>query len=79
MLLGPPVWCLVATSKWRQPWYPVQELYGLIWAYMGPPDKKPVLPKYECLEMLEEGEFLDANDDSIGGGITTTWWTRSTG
>ena len=55
-------------SKVRQPWYPVQELYGLIWAYMGPPDKKPVLPKYECLEMLEDGEFLEANDDSIGGG-----------
>ena len=55
-------------SKVRQPWYPVQELYGLIWAYMGPPDKKPVLPKYECLEVLEEGEFLEANDDSIGGG-----------
>ena len=23
----------------RQPWYPVQELYGLVWAYMGPPEK----------------------------------------
>ena len=52
----------------RQPWYPVQELYGLIWAYMGPPNKKPVLPRYECLESLEEGEFLETNDDSIGGG-----------
>jgi nitrite reductase/ring-hydroxylating ferredoxin subunit len=57
-----------ARDKVRQPWYPVQELYGLIWAYMGPPDKKPVLPRYECLEVLEEGEFLEANDDSIGGG-----------
>jgi nitrite reductase/ring-hydroxylating ferredoxin subunit len=52
----------------RQPWYPVQELYGLIWAYMGPPDKKPVLPRYECLDLLDEGEFLEANDHSIGGG-----------
>ena len=68
VLLDPPVWCLVATPKQRQPWYPVQELYGLICSYMGPPDKKPVLPKYECLEMLEEGECLEANDDSIGGG-----------
>ena len=34
----------------RQPWYPVQERYGLIFAYMGPPEKKPVLPRYECLE-----------------------------
>ena len=55
-------------SKVRQPWYPVQELYGLIWAYMGPPEKKPVLPRYECLEVLEDGEFLEANDNSIGGG-----------
>ena len=40
----------------RQPWYPVQERYGLIFAYMGPPEKKPVLPRYDCLEMLEPGE-----------------------
>jgi len=52
----------------RQPWYPVQELYGLIWAYMGPPARKPVLPRYECLEVLAEGEFIEADDSSIGGG-----------
>lgn len=52
----------------RQPWYPVQEQYGLIWAYMGPPDRKPVLPRYECLENLDKGEFLEADDNSIGGG-----------
>ncbi len=57
-----------ARDKVRQPWYQVQELYGLIWAYLGPPNKKPVLPRYECLELLEDGEFLEANDDSIGGG-----------
>ena len=57
-----------ARGKVRQPWYPVQELYGLVWAYMGPPDKKPVLPRYECLETFEEGEFLEADDNSIGGG-----------
>lgn len=52
----------------RQPWYPVQEQYGLIWAYMGPPERKPVLQRYECLENLDEGEFLEADDSSIGGG-----------
>jgi nitrite reductase/ring-hydroxylating ferredoxin subunit len=57
-----------ARGKIRQPWYPVQEQYGLVWAYMGPPEKKPVLPRYECLEQLEEGEFLEADDRSIGGG-----------
>ena len=55
-------------SKVRQPWYPVQEHYGLIWVYMGPPGKRPVLPLYECLEQLKEGEFLEADDNSIGGG-----------
>jgi nitrite reductase/ring-hydroxylating ferredoxin subunit len=54
--------------KVRQPWYPLQERYGLIWAYLGPPDKKPVLPRWECLEVLDEGEFLEADDSSIGGG-----------
>lgn len=57
-----------ARDKVRQPWYPVQELYGLVWAYLGPPEKKPVLPRYECLETLDEGEFLETNDNSIGGG-----------
>lgn len=55
-------------DKVRQPWYPLQEHYGLIWAYMGPPDKKPVLPTYECLDVLDAGEFLETDDSSIGGG-----------
>ncbi|TFY97542.1 aromatic ring-hydroxylating dioxygenase subunit alpha [Ramlibacter rhizophilus] len=55
-------------DKVRQPWYPVQELYGLVWAYLGPPERKPVLPRYECLEQLEPGEFLETDDNSIGGG-----------
>jgi phenylpropionate dioxygenase-like ring-hydroxylating dioxygenase large terminal subunit len=52
----------------RQPWYPVQERYGLIWAFMGPPERKPVLPRYDALEALEAGEFVEADDSSIGGG-----------
>ena len=57
-----------ARDQVRQPWYPVQEQYGLIWAYLGPAAKQPVLPRYECLEALGEGEFLEADDSSIGGG-----------
>ncbi len=52
----------------RQPWYPVEERYGLVFAYLGPPDKRPVLPRYECLETLEPGEFVEADDSSIGSG-----------
>ena len=55
-------------EKVRQPWYPVQERYGLIFAYLGPPDSKPILPTYECLEVMGEGEFVEADDSSIGGG-----------
>ena len=55
-------------DKARQPWYPVEERYGLIFAYMGPPERKPILPLYECLEVLDEGEFVEADDSSIGGG-----------
>src|ERR1051326_7944393 len=44
----------------RQPWYPVQERYGIVFAYMGPPEKMPVLPRYDILEDLEEGEFIQA-------------------
>ena len=52
----------------RQPWYPVEERYGLIFAYMGPAEKRPVLPRYECLENLEPGEMIEADDTSLGGG-----------
>ena len=55
----------------RQPWYPVEERYGLVFAYLGPPAKKPLLPRYECLEVLQPEEFVEADDSSIGsGGIT---------
>lgn len=52
----------------RQPWYPVQERYGLVWAYLGPPARKPLLPQYDALENLGPGEWIEADDSSIGGG-----------
>lgn len=55
-------------GKVRQPHYPVQERYGLIFAYMGPPEKQPVLPRYDVLENLNPGEFIEADDSSIGSG-----------
>ena len=55
-------------ARIRQPWYPAQERYGLIFAYMGPPERKPILPRYECLEAMDAGEFLEADDTSLGGG-----------
>ncbi|MBN9088420.1 MAG: aromatic ring-hydroxylating dioxygenase subunit alpha [Reyranella sp.] len=52
----------------RQPWYPTEDRYGLVFAYLGPPEKKPVLPRYECLEAMGPGEFVEADDSSIGSG-----------
>lgn len=55
-------------DRFRQPWYPLEERYGMVFAYMGPSEKKPLLPRFECLEMLEDGEFIDADDSGIGTG-----------
>ena len=52
----------------RQPCYPLEERYGLVFAYLGPPDRKPVLPRYNILETLEPGELIEADDSSIGSG-----------
>lgn len=52
----------------RQPWYPVREYHGVVFAYMGPPDRKPAFPVYDVLENLNEGEFVLADDSSFGGG-----------
>ena len=61
----------------RQPWYPVQERYGLIFAYLGPPEKKPALPRWDILENLEPDEFIEA-DDNIASGprVVPCNWTH---
>jgi phenylpropionate dioxygenase-like ring-hydroxylating dioxygenase large terminal subunit len=55
-------------ERYRQPWYPVAERYGLVFAYMGPLAKQPLLPRYDTLEALGPGQRLVANGDSIGSG-----------
>ena len=40
-------WSAKARSNYRQPWYPVGERYGLIFAYMGPLDRK----RHRCRAM----------------------------
>ena len=55
-------------GKVRQPWYPVEERYGLIFAYLGPPEKKPLLPRYDLLEDLDDGEVIVADDSNLGSG-----------
>lgn len=57
-----------ARDKFRQPWYPAAERYGLVWAYLGPPERKPLLPRYSPFEQLDEGEQLFTDDRNIGSG-----------
>lgn len=45
----------------RQPWYPVEDIYGLVFAYMGPPEKRPVLPRWQVFENLAPGETIFAH------------------
>ncbi len=44
----------------RQPWYPLVEKYGLIFTYMGPPDKEPAFPRFSLCEDVGEDEFISA-------------------
>ena len=50
----------------RQPWYPLREQYGLVWTYMGPPDRMPFLPRWDVLENLSDQEEYQAVDNSWG-------------
>jgi phenylpropionate dioxygenase-like ring-hydroxylating dioxygenase large terminal subunit len=50
----------------RQPWYPVAERYGLVFAYLGPPDKRPVLPRYDNLENVTAAEELWSTVSGFG-------------
>ena len=53
----------------RQPWYPVVEELGAIWAYMGPPEKQPLFPSFSCFEGLGKGEKIEAAYFSAHGEI----------
>ena len=59
-------------EKCRQPWYPVEELYGLVFAYMGPQDRMPVLPRWAAFENLPPDQKIvpDAASYSVGGDDT---------
>lgn len=55
-------------GNYRQPWYPAQERYGLVFVYMGPPERRPILPRYEPLEVLQPGEWIEPDGTSLGSG-----------
>src|SRR3989475_3950010 len=69
---------LTFKNKSRQPSSPTVELGGLIWAYMGPPELEPPLPKFAWTQspathrhvskVIEECNWLQA----LEGGIDTS-------
>jgi 5,5'-dehydrodivanillate O-demethylase len=46
-------------EKISHPAYPVKKLAGLLFAYMGPPEKKPLLPKWDILVRKDGVRKLD--------------------
>jgi Rieske [2Fe-2S] domain len=52
----------------RQPWYPTQERYGLVFAYLGPPARMPFLPRIDRFENLGPDQELSARCDVAGQG-----------
>jgi nitrite reductase/ring-hydroxylating ferredoxin subunit len=59
----------IARANHRQPWYPVQERYGLVFAYMGPPDRMPLLPKFDILEDIgADEELVSSGGPGLGYG-----------
>ena len=55
----------IAKANVRQPWYPVREHYGLLWAYMGPINRIPTLPRFDCMEPLADDEEYWISDNSL--------------
>ncbi len=55
-------------ERYRQPWYPVRNYHGLLFAYLGPPELKPPLPHYDILdpEEVPDGWEIVADDSNIG-------------
>ena len=56
----------------RQPWYPAEEYRGLVFAYMGPLHKKPLLPHYDILED-DDAEYLAYRNYSRGSVSACNW------
>ncbi|MDG2219472.1 MAG: Rieske 2Fe-2S domain-containing protein [Acidimicrobiales bacterium] len=56
-------------ERYRQPWYPVVEYNGLIFAYMGPAEKQPVFPRYDIFEDMndDEEEIVIIDHFAFGG------------
>jgi len=52
----------------RQPWYPLVEYHGMLFAYMGPPERKPAFPTFDVLDDEDDDRLVVADDTSLGSG-----------
>lgn len=65
------------TDRFRHLAYPCQELGGMIFAYMGPTDKMPLLPRYEVLvreDGTRKGDYYVINSNylqNVEGAVDT--------
>lgn len=53
-------------DRYRQPWYPVHDYHGMLFAYLGPPEHKPVFPTYDIFDHVPDGWQIIADDNNIG-------------
>lgn len=53
-------------ERYRQPWYPVHDYHGMLFAYMGPAERKPVFATYDVFETVPDGFEIVADDNNIG-------------
>ena len=62
----------------RQPWYPVIEKYGAIFAYMGPAEHQPAFPRYSIFENLSDSQevvsFYPSANGELGPDPTDFNW-----
>ena len=55
-------------DSYRQPWYPVQDYNGLVFAYLGPADRQPEFPRYDIFEDIGDDEEIVIVDHFAFGG-----------
>lgn len=61
-------------EKVAQPAYPAREFGGVVFAYMGPPDKQPAFPRFDILEV--PGRQLFAYRNMSRGAVAECNWLQ---
>ena len=51
----------VIKDKVKHPSYPTHEVAGVVWAYLGPPDKQPLFPNYRYAQIPRDHLWVTKN------------------